>query len=405
MRDGWRAVSLGEAMRLDIDRVAVDRTQFYPLAGVYSFGRGLFAREALAGTKTSYTYLHRLHPGQLVMSKLKAWEGAFAVVPETYGNWLLSPEFPTYTMNEEVVLPGFLFLLVANPPFWRLAMAKSKGMGGRKERVNPKALLDIELSLPPLADQRRIVDLIEHIAETYDKAAALAESARELGNAIRNDWFGKRMALSRPLRSVVEVTNGRLRNPRNAIGPYMTRYVRTANVQDSRLEMDQPMFMNFTPQEQARYALRAGDVLVTEGSGSRASIGASCQWNGEIPGVVCFQNHLLRLRPLPQAGLPSAFVYDWALWSHRTGRFAEIATGTNILSLGVERVSAMPVPIAEPSDADAFVSTMEAVREEERAANALVAAASRLRSGIITALLSGDHDIPSFYDRFLDGAA
>jgi type I restriction enzyme S subunit len=261
------------------------------------------------------------------------------------------------------------------------------------------------LLLPSVAEQRRIVDLIHHVDQPHDRAHVVAQRARRLGDAVRDEWFTERSTLARPLRSVVEVTNGRLRNPRNASGPHMTRYVRSANVQDGRLDLDEPMHMNFTPAEQKRYALRPGDVLVTEGSGSRASIGASCQWHGQIPGVVCFQNHLLRLRPLPGCGLPPSLIYQWALWSHRTGRFAEIATGTNILSLGVERVAAMSIPVDQPAEVLALVSTMEAIQGEEHAATALAASTAGLRSAVLSALLSGDDQLTPSYDRFLDGAA
>lgn len=42
---------------------------------------------------------------------------------------------------------------------------------------------------------------------------------------------------------------------------------------------------------------RRGDVLVTEGSGSLGTVGASAVWRAELAGTVCFQNTMLRLRP------------------------------------------------------------------------------------------------------------
>jgi type I restriction enzyme, S subunit len=69
-------VPLGEVMDLSIDAVAVDPAASYPISGVYSFGRGLFAREPLTGSETTYKVFHRLHANDFVLSKLKAWEGA-----------------------------------------------------------------------------------------------------------------------------------------------------------------------------------------------------------------------------------------------------------------------------------------------------------------------------------------
>ena len=43
----WPTAKLGEALRLDLDRVTVDAATSYPMIGVLSFGRGLFEREPI----------------------------------------------------------------------------------------------------------------------------------------------------------------------------------------------------------------------------------------------------------------------------------------------------------------------------------------------------------------------
>ena len=47
---------------MNIDAVVVDPAESYEMAGVYSFGRGLFRRENLSGAETTYKVLHRLLP-------------------------------------------------------------------------------------------------------------------------------------------------------------------------------------------------------------------------------------------------------------------------------------------------------------------------------------------------------
>lgn len=143
------------------------------------------------------------------------------------------------------------------------------------------------------------------------------------------------------LREAAEVTLGRQRSPENADGPHMVPYLRAANVKDGELTLENVLRMNFTPQEQRIFSLRPGDVLVTEGSGSLASVGASAVWRGEISGPVCFQNTLLRLRP--RAGVDSRFLGWWARFAFSSGLFASIATGANIYHLSAERVKALPV--------------------------------------------------------------
>ena len=406
MRDRWRQVRMGDVVQQIRRPVLVRPNHEYPLLGMRWYGLGPFRRETVTGDATKAGTYFRVAAGDLIYNRLFAWKGSFGVIPSDLDGSFVSGEFPLFIVDRDKAVPEFLNLVMCQPPVWGQVWRESTGSTATsRNRWKEDRFLAWQLLLPSVAEQRRIVDLIHHVDQPHDRAHVVAQRARRLGDAVRDEWFTERSTLARPLRSVVEVTNGRLRNPRNASGPHMTRYVRSANVQDGRLDLDEPMHMNFTPAEQKRYALRPGDVLVTEGSGSRASIGASCQWHGQIPGVVCFQNHLLRLRPLPGCGLPPSLIYQWALWSHRTGRFAEIATGTNILSLGVERVAAMSIPVDQPAEVLALVSTMEAIQGEEHAATALAASTAGLRSAVLSALLSGDDQLTPSYDRFLDGAA
>ena len=112
-----RRVALGEVLRLNCHEMKVDARRTYRMAGVYSFGRGMFTRADLDGSQTSYRVLHELRAGQLVMSRLKAWEGALALVPARLDGWFLSPEFPIFDIDAEQVDPGFLAALVTSEIF------------------------------------------------------------------------------------------------------------------------------------------------------------------------------------------------------------------------------------------------------------------------------------------------
>ena len=276
------------------------------------------------------------------------------------------------------------------------------GTVNRRRSLAYKAFAELRVDVPPLVVQRRVVDLVDAVETARAEAQRLAERSVAAENAIRSTVMDELLATqSTRLAEVVQVTNGRQRSPKHAQGDDMHRYVRAANVKDGALVLDEPMFMNFTPQEQVRYRLVPGDVLVTEGCGSRSQIGASCQWAGEIEGVVCFQNHLLRLRTKDEAALPQRFVYQWALWAFRTGVFAEIATGTNIFSLGTGRVSELSFPRAGLAAFHQALGILEEAEHHSKAAVAEADALSRLRSALLGELLSGEREIHGSYDELV----
>lgn len=76
-----------------------------------------------------------------------------------------------------------------------------------------------------------------------------------------------------------EVRSGRQRAPQFESGDDAARYLRSANIDENGINVDDVKSMNFTPDEQRIFELRPGDVLLTEGSGSRSAVGQS----GEVP--------------------------------------------------------------------------------------------------------------------------
>lgn len=146
------------------------------------------------------------------------------------------------------------------------------------------------------------------------------------------------------LGQAAEVRLGRQRSPQFASGDSMVPYLRSANVTDGELNLAHVKTMNFTPFEQSIFSLEEGDVLLTEGSGSRDTVGTSAVWRGEIDGVVCFQNTLLRLRPR-QGITDGRYLSWWARHARASGQIAAVSTGANILHIGAEGLKRLRVDV------------------------------------------------------------
>ena len=179
MSRGWPIVSLGEALRLFIDAVQVNPSASYPIAGVYSFGRGLLSRGPLPGSQTTYKALHRLHEDDFVLSQLKGWEGALAKVPVSYDGWFLSPQFPTFRAVRDRLDISYLDWYCKQPKVWEELKNTARGMGARRDSVSPDRFLALKIPLPPLPEQRRIVARINELAAKIEGARSLREQSAE----------------------------------------------------------------------------------------------------------------------------------------------------------------------------------------------------------------------------------
>jgi type I restriction enzyme S subunit len=148
---------------LDVD---VEPDGEYPFGGVYSFGRGMFRREPKRGSEFAYQQLTRVHAGEFCYPKLMAWEGAFAVVPPECDGCVVSPEFPVFTINTQLILPEVLEAYFRLPETWQTLAGSSTGTNLRRRRLNPTTLLAADMPLPSMARQvqfRRVTEKLRAI--------------------------------------------------------------------------------------------------------------------------------------------------------------------------------------------------------------------------------------------------
>ena len=126
----------------------------------------------------------------------------------------------------------------------------------------------------------------------------------------------------------------------------MQPYLRAANVFDGYIDTADVKSMNFSPNEYRRYALQDGDVLLVEGNSSRAVVGKSAVFRGELPGA-CFQNTLVRFRPDPE--VLTSYAHQYFRYCVHRGTFAAVARQTSIAHLGAQNLAALPIPLPSKS--------------------------------------------------------
>ena len=143
--------------------VAVDALHRYQFAGVYSFGRGVFASATKLGSEFSYERLSTVRAGDFIYPKLMAWEGALGVVPPKCDGMVVSPEFPVFSVNTELVLPEVLDIYFRTPDVWPALAAASGGTNMRRRRMQPSAFLTHTMPLPSMRTQLKIRELQGHI--------------------------------------------------------------------------------------------------------------------------------------------------------------------------------------------------------------------------------------------------
>lgn len=246
------------------------------------------------------------------------------------------------------VLPEWIYYFVRRETFRREAKRNFTGTAGQ-QRVPTSFLEEALIPVPPLDEQRRIVDLLARAEGIVCLRREAQQKAAELIPAIFIDMFSdpatNPQAWPRhPLSAVAEVISGvakgRKLDPGEAIElPYM----RVANVKDGYLDLAEVKTIEIKRGEVEKLLIRPGDLLMTEG-GDPDKLGRAALWAGELEACV-HQNHVFKVRS-DRARLSPAYLRALAGSAYGKAYFLSVAKKTTgIASINKTQLSAFPVPL------------------------------------------------------------
>lgn len=271
----------------------------------------------------------------------------------------------------------------------------SQATGSTFEAVSGKQVKEHRLALAPLAEQERIVAGIEELFTRLDVIEPALEGLLErlgvLRSAILADAFHANRDLPDGweevrLKDVADTQLGKMLSKASKLGIGSRPYLRNQNVQWDRIDLGDVAEMDFTDDEFEKFALRPGDLLVTEGG----EVGRAAIWKGEIDDCA-FQKALHRVRPLD--GLQADyFLHLFRCWA--TSRFFDpFVTGTTIKHLPQEKLRSLLVPLPPLPEQRRIVEYIEAafsrVDALEAAVQGLLERVKVFRQSVLTEAFAG----------------
>ncbi len=404
MREGWRRVRLGEFLRPAPRPVVPEEGRTYKQLTLAINGRGARLRTVVDGAEARASRQFVARAGDLIVSKIDARKGAAAVVPHDLDGAIVTSDFPTFEIDRRQTLPSFLDLFVRRAEFAQLADTISAGTTNRV-RMDMSRFRDLAIDLPPLAEQRRIVDLIAAVDEaleasrTYLGAVGMAITrVRETALATAGD----RVRLGSLLESIEAGRSPEAEDRQPLTGE--AAVLKVSAVRAGRFDPTQVKVLNSTDGFSPRSRLRRGDVLMTRAN-TRELVGAVCRVL-EAPPDYYLCDKTLRLNPRVDLVDPD-YLVEVLLADAAREQIELAATGTSgsMKNISQKTIRDLRVPLIDAAEQRRLVRTVSALRRTAAAIDGAVASLASLRGALLADLLSGDHEIPASYDRFLDGAA
>ncbi len=363
---GWARVAFGDVVRLSKARVAdPEAAGIERVVGLEHIDPGDLRIRRWGDVADGTTFTTLFRPGQVLFGKRRAYQRKVAVA-EFEG--VCSGDIYVLERANDRLMPELLPFLCQTDAFFDHAVGTSAG--SLSPRTNWTSLASFEFLLPPIQEQARIVSATATALKSinaYTDALIAAESLRKslFVRLFRNGTAGE-PALATPLGELpkswavcalgerYEVQLGKRISELELTGPYVIPYMRNANVQWNRLDLEDVGTVQVTEAEREKYSLRYGDILACEGR----HVGKAAMWRDEIPGSI-YQMALHRLRPLTDADSPHFMLHCLQYYSW-TGMLSADTAETTIPHLSAERFRLMQFPFPPRAEQEAIVAKIEA---------------------------------------------
>jgi len=159
---GWEEKSIGQVVTPAV-REKAKPSHPYTGLGIRNHGKGTFLKEFENPEKNSMDVLFEVKPDDLILNITFAWEGSIAIAKECDDGALVSHRFPTYTINSNESIPGFLRHNIVNKQFVYKLGVISPGGAGRNRVLNKNDFLKLPIVLPEIEEQHKIASCLSSL--------------------------------------------------------------------------------------------------------------------------------------------------------------------------------------------------------------------------------------------------
>ena len=244
-----------------------------------------------------------------------------------------------------------------------------KAVGGGQPNISQETIKQLWLPLPPLSTQDIIVrnldatcskidDLLTSVHASIEEYKKLKQAVitQAVTKGVRGEremkdsgveWIGEipKEWRKTQLRHCATIKSGITLGKSYSKDTVLIErpYLRVANVQGGYVDLNDLATIEVTPDEDLKYRLHSGDVLMTEG-GDRDKLGRGCVWHGEIEPCL-HQNHVFAVQTNETILLPEFLEYLTASDVGRSYFDVTAIKTTNLACTSSSKVLAFTIPL------------------------------------------------------------
>ena len=182
MKSDWKNYKIGEFAKRSKIPAKVADSILYKRLTIRMHGRGVVLRDVVSGSLIGTKNQFFAKGGQLLLSKIDARNGAFGILSQDLDGALISNSFQAYDLDKNIIDIDYFNYFTKTHSFIDFCSKASEGTTNRRN-LDDNKFLSLEIPLPPLPEQKRIVKKIKEIEE---KGKEIIELENYIEKAVDN---------------------------------------------------------------------------------------------------------------------------------------------------------------------------------------------------------------------------
>jgi type I restriction enzyme S subunit len=331
--------------------------------------------------------IYRLEPDDIVLGEASGSPDEVGK-PAMWGGQIADCAFQNTLLRvrSHTAEPKYLLYYFRHLALSQAFARRSRGVG--IHHIGRAALASWLVPLPPVVEQRRIVEILEDHLSRLDSALESLEQARRRLAAMTTVGLESdtriRAAPRRPLGEILAEPLSNGRSVRDATHGFPV--LRLTALRNGRVDLSQRKVGAWSAEEAARFLVQAGDFFVARGNGSLNLVGRGGLVIDEPDGVA-YPDTLIRVRSASDSIDPAYLAIVWEMHETRQQIEGRARTTAGIYKINQRDLEGLMLPVPTLAEQVAVVETTNARRSKISHMSVAVGSAHVRAGGLRRALL------------------
>ncbi len=184
----WKKVKLGDCIK-EVVKKTIENNQYEVLSvtkdGIFS-QKEFFKKQIASENNIGYKIIRK---NNLVFSTMNLWMGSLDVLTN-YDIGIVSPAYKIFEFNEKLMLPEYGKYFMKS--YYMLEQYKNcseQGASVVRRNLDLKALLNVEINIPSIKEQEKIVGILKTIDSIIEKYESLLEEKNQFIKSLFSEMF------------------------------------------------------------------------------------------------------------------------------------------------------------------------------------------------------------------------